>query len=56
MQIAYIVQPFIRQTSGIKSTLISDTPISCSTAHEAGNQAERMLDKRAGVIAIFSEI
>lgn len=55
MLIAYIVQSFTRQLSGNKSILIADTPISCSTAHEAENRAERMSDKRAGVIAISQE-
>lgn len=55
MQTAYIVQPFIRQSSGKKSSLIADTPISCATAHDAENRAERMSDKRAGVIAISQE-
>ena len=55
MPIAYIVQSFIHQTKGKKSSLVADTPIACSTAEEAKNRAERMSDKRAGVVAISQE-
>lgn len=55
MKTIYVVQTFSRQISGKKSSLIADTPISCGTAAEAENRAERIADKRAGVIAISQE-
>lgn len=55
MKIVYVVQSFSRQVSGTKSTLITDTAIPCSTEHEAVIRAERLADKRAGVIAVSQE-
>ena len=48
MKTLFIVQAFVRQASGKKTKLIADTPLTCSSAHEAENRAERMADKRAG--------
>ena len=51
MKTVYIVQGFSRQ--GTK--LISDTAIPCRNELEALNRAERLADKRAGVIAVAQE-
>ena len=55
MKTVYIVQGFSRQTSGKKSTLVADTAIPCHNEHEAMIRAERLAEKRAGVIAVAQE-
>lgn len=55
MKTVYIVQGFSRQITGKKSTLIADTAIPCTSEHEALNRAERLAEKRVGVIAVAQE-
>lgn len=51
MKTVYIVQGFSRQ----RTKLIADTALPCRSEHETLNRAERLADKRAGVIAIAQE-
>ena len=51
MNTVYIVQGFSRQ--GTK--LIADTALPCNSEHDALSRAERLADKRAGVIAVAQE-
>ena len=55
MKTIYIVQTFSSQGTGKKAKLMPDAPISCRSADEARNLAERMADQRAGVIAASQE-
>ena len=55
MKTTYIVQGFSRQKEGKKTKLIADTAFQFKTEHEALIRAEKLSDKRAGVIAAKQE-
>lgn len=56
MKTIYFVQGFTRQKEGKKSTLRGEAPITCASAEEAKNKAERMsAGSCAGVIAASQE-
>lgn len=54
MKTTYVVQCFSKQKNSKKNELVPDTPLQFKTEHEAVGRAERMTDKRIGVVA-FSQ-
>lgn len=55
MKTVYYVQTFSLPAGKKKPKLSADTPMQCKTAQEAIDKAQRLSDKRLGVIAASQE-
>lgn len=55
MKTVYFVQSFTQVSNGKSTRLQAEPPTACATAEAAQLKAEKLSDKRAGVIAIAQE-